>query len=55
MGVGRITLDSAIPQMPADRCAAHDLDEDNRMLLRARKISAVLHHDLWADAISRAG
>jgi len=29
---------------------AHDLDEDNRMLLRARKISAVLHHDLRADA-----
>jgi LacI family transcriptional regulator len=24
---------------------AHDLDEDNRTLLRARKISAVLHHD----------
>jgi hypothetical protein len=33
---------------------AHDLDEDNRMLLRARKISAVLHHDLRADA-NRAG
>jgi LacI family transcriptional regulator len=29
---------------------AHDLDEDNRMLLRAGKISAVLHHDLRADA-----
>jgi len=29
---------------------AHDLDEDNRMLLRTRKISAVLHHDLRADA-----
>ena len=29
---------------------AHDLDEDNRTLLRARKISAVLHHDLRADA-----
>jgi LacI family transcriptional regulator, galactose operon repressor len=33
---------------------AHDLDENNRMLLRARKISAVLHHDLRADA-NRAG
>jgi LacI family transcriptional regulator len=29
---------------------AHDLDDDNRTLLRARKISAVLHHDLRADA-----
>jgi LacI family transcriptional regulator len=28
---------------------AHDLDGDNRMLLRTRKISAVLHHDLRAD------
>ena len=34
---------------------AHDLDEDNRMLLRARKISAVLHHDLRADANLAAG
>jgi LacI family transcriptional regulator len=29
---------------------AHNLDEDNRMLLRARKISAALHHDFRADA-----
>jgi len=28
---------------------AHDLDGDNRGLLRTRKISAVLHHDLRAD------
>lgn len=28
---------------------AHDLDTDNRRLLRARRISAVLHHDLGAD------
>lgn len=28
---------------------AHDLDSDNRSLLRTRKISAVLHHDLRAD------
>lgn len=28
---------------------AHDLDGDNRSLLRARRISAVLHHDLRAD------
>jgi len=28
---------------------AHDLDADNRELLRTRRISAVLHHDLHAD------
>ena len=28
---------------------AHDLDEDNARLLRQRRISAVLHHDLRAD------
>jgi LacI family transcriptional regulator len=28
---------------------AHDLDGDNRRLLRSRQISAVLHHDLRAD------
>ena len=28
---------------------AHDLDGDNRGLLRTRRISAVLHHDLRAD------
>jgi LacI family transcriptional regulator len=28
---------------------AHDLDGDNRTLLRTRRISAVLHHDLRAD------
>jgi LacI family transcriptional regulator len=28
---------------------AHDLDDDNRRLLRTRQISAVLHHDLRAD------
>ncbi len=28
---------------------AHDLDADNRRLLRARRLSAVLHHDLRAD------
>jgi LacI family transcriptional regulator len=28
---------------------AHDLDGDNRVLLRRRKLSAVLHHDLRAD------
>lgn len=29
---------------------AHDLDEDNRALLRAEKLSYVLHHSLEADA-----
>lgn len=33
---------------------AHDLDGDNRGLLRTRRISAVLHHDLRAD-MRRAG
>jgi LacI family transcriptional regulator len=28
---------------------AHDLDADNRELLRTRRVSAVLHHDLNAD------
>jgi len=28
---------------------AHDLDADNRALLRSRRITAVLHHDLRAD------
>ena len=28
---------------------AHDLDGDNRALLRTRRISAVLHHDMRAD------
>ena len=28
---------------------AHDLDADNRRLLRTRRLSAVLHHDLRAD------
>src|SRR4051794_3127268 len=28
---------------------AHDLDADNRALLRSRRMSAVLHHDLRAD------
>jgi LacI family transcriptional regulator len=32
-----------------DVFVAHDLDEDNRALLRTRDISAVLHHDLRAD------
>ncbi len=32
-----------------DVFVAHDLDGDNRALLRTRAISAVLHHDLRAD------
>ena len=28
---------------------AHDLDTDNRRLLRAHRVSAVLHHDLRGD------
>ncbi len=33
----------------ADVFVAHDLDGDNRALLRTQQISAVLHHDLRAD------
>jgi LacI family transcriptional regulator len=33
---------------------AHDLDADNRALLRSRRVTAVLHHDLRAD-LRRAG
>ncbi|MET0423191.1 MAG: LacI family transcriptional regulator, partial [Actinoplanes sp.] len=32
-----------------DVFVAHDLDEENTALLRERKLSAVLHHDLRAD------
>ena len=31
------------------RFVGHDLDADNLALLREKKISAVLHHDLRAD------
>jgi LacI family transcriptional regulator len=34
---------------PPEVFVAHDLDADNRRLLRTRRISAVLHHDLRAD------
>lgn len=33
----------------AEPFVAHDLDADNRALLRQRRITAVLHHDLRAD------
>jgi LacI family transcriptional regulator len=34
---------------------AHDLDEDNLALLRAEKLSYVLHHSLEADAVHALG
>lgn len=34
---------------PLRAFVAHDLDDDNTALLRSRRISAVLHHDLRAD------
>src|SRR4051795_3114261 len=34
---------------PPSVFVAHDLDDDNRRLLRTRQLSAVLHHDLRAD------
>lgn len=39
---------------PLGVLVAHDLDADNRRLLRERRLSAVLHHDLRAD-LRRAG
>jgi LacI family transcriptional regulator len=34
---------------PYDVFVAHDLDNENTALLRAKKLSAVLHHDLRTD------
>lgn len=33
---------------------AHDLDDDNRVLLRRRQLTAVLHHDLRSDLAAAA-
>ncbi|HEU5486494.1 MAG TPA: LacI family transcriptional regulator, partial [Microlunatus sp.] len=33
---------------------AHDLDEDNLLLLRRRQLTAVLHHDLHSDLAEAA-
>ena len=39
----------AAQHRPYDAFVAHDLDEENTALLRERKLSAVLHHDLRTD------
>ncbi|MET8151318.1 LacI family DNA-binding transcriptional regulator [Actinoplanes sp. NPDC049668] len=39
----------AARRRPYDVFVAHDLDEENTALLRERKLSAVLHHDLRTD------
>jgi LacI family transcriptional regulator len=44
----------AAERRPYDAFVAHDLDHENTALLRERKLSAVLHHDLRTD-LRRAG
>jgi LacI family transcriptional regulator len=39
----------AAERRPYDVFVAHDLDQENTTLLRERKLSAVLHHDLRTD------
>ncbi|MET8977175.1 LacI family DNA-binding transcriptional regulator [Streptomyces sp. NPDC004539] len=51
MGGGNLATLDAFDAL-GRRCAvfvAHDLDHDNSRLLRARRLSAVLHHDLHQD------
>jgi LacI family transcriptional regulator len=51
MGGGNLaTLDAfRAPDRPCAVFVAHDLDHDNTRLLRERRLSAVLHHDLRQD------
>lgn len=51
IGGGNVALLDAFGDagLPAPVVIAHDLDDDNRALLRAGRVSAVLHHDLHAD------
>jgi len=54
IGGGNLALVEAFQAM-SRRCQAfvgHDLDADNLALLREKRISAVLHHDLNADVRS---
>ncbi len=49
-GGNRAIVDAfAAAGRPLRSVIAHDLDDDNAALLRSRRISAVLHHDLRAD------
>ena len=51
MGGGNITILDVLEEnkITPDVYIAHDLDEDNRALIEARRISFVLHHDLRID------
>jgi LacI family transcriptional regulator, galactose operon repressor len=51
VGGGNVATLAAFDQLGRQPAVfvAHDLDSDNRALLRSRRISAVLHHDLGAD------
>ncbi len=51
IGGGNVALLDAFrdADLPAPVVIAHDLDDDNRALLRDRRVAAVLHHDLRAD------
>ncbi|WP_433361321.1 LacI family DNA-binding transcriptional regulator [Actinoplanes sp. CA-142083] len=46
---GNRAVVSAFRDHPYDVFVAHDLDAENVALLRSRKLSAVLHHDLRTD------
>lgn len=50
-GGGNVAAVEAFERLerPCDAFVAHDLDHDNRLLLRQRRVSVVLHHDLRAD------
>jgi LacI family transcriptional regulator len=52
IGGGNVAIVRAFEKLDRAYLAfiAHDLDEDNRQLLRAGKLSAVLEHDLRSDA-----
>lgn len=54
VGGGNVATIGAFAEVgrPFKAFIAHDLDRDNRWLLRRHEISAVLHHDLRADARS---
>lgn len=51
MGGGNIATLRAFEDLgrPCDVFVAHDLDQDNTRLLRERRLSVVLHHDLRQD------
>jgi LacI family transcriptional regulator len=48
-GTAAVLAAFAAEDRPYDVFVAHDLDPENTVLLRERKLSAVLHHDLRTD------